>query len=157
MHDLNVSSNNASIFVYKKTISQIKPNTQIMSKPLEEIIDNIDHLILIYKDNFKILINEYNNYNDTIPIKLMNMAIEMCKSFNDKESDYNNKLLNIMLFMNHFPEKKYNKYEYIYSYIKKYKPHNLSLISLMLKKSHTSYYDKLMNDSIKNYIKWIID
>lgn len=158
MYDLNISSNNASIFVYKKTINQIKPdmNTHLITKPLEEIINNIDHLILIYKDNFELLINEYNNYNDTIPIKLMNMAIELCKTYNDNENDYNNKLLNIVLFMNHFPEEKNNKYEYIYLYIKNYKPHELSVISLMFKKSHTSYYEKLMNDSIKNYIKWII-
>ena len=155
IHDLNISSNNASIFVYKKTIDTIIPNSQVITKKLEEIIKNIDHSIVIYSDMFEILINEYNNYNSNIPEKLMNVAIEMCNN-NDNEIYYDTKLSNIILFMNHFPEEKNNKYEYIYLYVKKYKPHNLTLMGLLLKKAHHSYYDKLYNNNIKFYIKWLL-
>ena len=152
---MNISSNSASIFVYKKTIDKIKPNTQILSPPLAEIIKNVDRSILIYTNMFEILIKEYNNYNNNIPENLMNVSIELCNR-NNNEDDYYNKLKNVILFMNHFPEEKKYIFEYIYLYIKKYKTHDLTLIGLLYKKSHHSYDDKLFNTNVKLYIKWLL-
>jgi len=156
MDDLNVSSNNASIFVYKKTINDIIPNIQTITNELNQVINNIDYLMNIYKSSFEQLINEDISDISDISDKLMNMAIEICNTNNENENEFNNKLLNIILFMNHLPEEKKNKYDYLYFYIKKYKHHKLSLIDLLLKKSDITYNDKLMNYTIQKYIKWIM-
>lgn len=152
MYDLNVSSNSASLFVYKKTINHLFPEVK---EPADIIIKNVDYLLLLYKTLFDILIQgEYN------ALLLINIAIELCQN-NSDENLFRQEMTAFMLFVNHFPhdEKITNSNkigEHIYFYIKNFKQHtDLTLQCLCYKKMQPNYRDKL-NEIPKNFIKWLI-
>ena len=149
MNDLNVSSNSASLFVYKKTIHHLFPEP----KNHAAIIKNVEYLLLIYRSIFDILIQA--NYNPLIPSKLINIAMELCR--NSDETLFREEMTSVMLFINHFPHeyKILNSamiFEHIYLYIKKFKYRIVTLEQLCNKKIQPDYAIKLKEDS---YIKWL--
>ena len=179
--DLNVSSNSASIFVYKKTINTILfkevSNTTMQDTTMQDtmqIIKNLDYVVLVYRSIFDNLIKQsyiiknnhtYNenhtyNYSTHLITKLRNASLELCIN-NKDETNFLREITNVMLFMNHFadsnecltPEK---KYDYTYLYIKKYKHFNLTLEGLYYKKIQMDYNDKLEKYNINHYIKWLV-
>jgi hypothetical protein len=170
MHDLNISSVNASVFVVKKTISHITiNNSNNIDNDTVQKIKNFEHLLIIHRDMFELL--TMYGYNSNIPDKLITIAFDICMEFNDnnfelqtiKEERFTEQLSNIIIFINHFPE--HNKdlyqcehyiYDYIELYIKKYKHIYLSINQVYQKKISSDYYTRLENDTIKKYIKWLI-
>jgi hypothetical protein len=150
IHDLNVSSTTASLFVYNKTINTLSTTTTP-----RDGIKNLDCLLLIYRTIFELLLDEA--YNTEIPAKLINIAIELCRN-NTDEYKFRKELKNIMLFINHFPRSSGASsttiYDHIYIYIKKYKHYDLSLERLCQKKIHSAYDDKLKEP---NYTTWLLD
>jgi hypothetical protein len=156
--DLNVSSNNASLFVYKKTIPSllIEPKTTLKMR-------NVEELLRIYNRVFENLMKD--GYNYLIPTKLIKVAIEICRNTSD-EVNLHKKMNNVMLFINHFPEM--YMYDHIYLYIKKYMHRmdtdahahahahaDITLEKLCNKKAHYNYAEKL-NETPHNYIKWLL-
>ncbi len=153
LQDLNVSSNSASLFVYKKTIHHLFPDPNYQG----DTIKNVECLLLIYRFIFDILIQA--EYNPLIPTQLINTAMELCRN-NSDESLFRREMTSVMLFINHFPheDKILNSamvFEHIYFYIKKYKYKILSLEQLCNKKIQPDYADKLKGDSY-NFIKWLL-
>jgi hypothetical protein len=155
IHDLNVSSNNASLFVYKKTIHHLLPEP-INKHP---VIQNIDYLLLIYRSVMDhLLVNTVAHADDTMPLNLINVAIELCRD-NSDESCFKRELQTIIRFIEHFPPGK-NYYEHIYLFLKKYKhseyKHSeLAFDDLIQKKIDIKYADKL-KESADSYIKWLM-
>lgn len=169
--DLNVSSNSATIFVYKKTINHIlfetiKPESDADADTDNNIliIQNIDYLLLIYRSIFDKLIKtahcaEQYNINSHLCIKLIGIAKELCYN-NTDETIFQREISNVMLFINHFSD--YNNVitsekmiDYIYLYIKKYKHHHLSLDGLCHKKTHIDYNEYIKKENMNYYIKWL--
>ena len=153
LQDLNVSSNSASLFVYKKTIHHLFPDPNYPG----DTIKNVECLLLIYRSIFDILIQA--EYNPLIPTKLINIAMELCRN-NSDESLFCREMTSVMLFINHFPhqEKMFNSavvFEHIYFYIKKYKYKIVTLEQLCNKKIQPDYAIKLKGDSY-NFIKWLL-
>jgi hypothetical protein len=151
LYDLNVSSNNASLFVYKKTIANLLPRSPTKN---DITLQNITKLLRIYQHLFENLINMEAAYSSALPMKLMNVALEICLA-NKDEMLFQRELESLELFLNHFPPNTH-KYEYIYMYIKKYKKTVLTLESVCQKKAHPLYTDKLKTETPQNYIKWLI-
>jgi hypothetical protein len=157
MHDLNVSSNNASLFVYKKTINHLRPDAHVSDShvPSNDMLQkNVDYLLLLYRLIVDDLLK--NEYDSFIPTKLINISMELCRH-NSCEIIFQREMTNIMFFINHFPSTKQILYEYIYLYIKKYKQCELTLAQLCQKKIQPNYPDKLLNESVKMYIKWLLN
>jgi len=151
MYDLNVSSNNASLFVYKKTITHLLP----VSPAKNDItLKNITHLLRIYQHLFEQFITADPTYSEALPAKLINVAVEVCRD-NQDELLFQRKLESLELFLKHFPNNMAN-YEYIYLYVKKYKEAPLTNDGLCRKKAHPLYADKWKNESPQNYIKWLL-
>jgi hypothetical protein len=154
LYDLNVSSNSASLFVFKKTINFFFPEPK---QPADNVIRNVEYVLLLYRTIFDILIQA--EYNSLLPTKLINIALELCRNNND-ELLFHQEMKRIMLFVNHFPhqEKIYNSAmlgEHIYYYIKKAKTYKLTLERLCYKKTQPDYADKLKESPI-NFIKWLL-
>ena len=183
IHDLNISSVNAAVFVLKKTIAHItiNPNQNNNASPAPAPIDNttvkkiknFEHLLLIHRDIFELL--TIHEYNSTIPDKLLEIAFHIFMELSDnsngntsenqtkKEERLTEQLSNIIIFINHFPEHdkelyKYERYlyDYIQLYVKKYKHIHLSIEQVYQKKITPEYLVRLHNDPIKKYIKWLI-
>lgn len=159
LYDLNISSNNASLFAYKKTIYML-PKTRVESID-KNIIKSVDLLLLIYRRLFDILLLG-NIYDSRIPSKLINIAMELCRT-NQGETFFQGEIQNSLLFLNHFaPHEqivnifKETIYDYIYIYIKLYKHHSLTLNGLCQKKIQSNYEEKLKESSATNYIQWLL-
>jgi len=148
LYDLNVSSNNASLFVYKKTIANLLPTSP--AKP-DITLQNMTKLLRIYQQLFEHLIQIDLV---TLQAKLINIAIEICRH-NQDETLFQRELDCLELFFKHFPVNT-PKYEYIYLYVKKYKNSELTLESLCRKKADPLYADKWKSESPQNYIKWLL-
>jgi hypothetical protein len=176
MHDLNISSVNATTFTIKKTISYITINNKNTEEENTEeentykTIKNLNKLTLLYRDIFNYLI--HNGFSSVIIVQLTNIAIGMC-SYGDLDIEYDENKMNedimetqinnIMIFINHFPQINNNKFfynkhihEYIRIYVKKYKHIKISLDGLYLKKINKNFENMLYNQSVTNYIKWLI-
>ena len=151
LYDLNVSSNNASLFVYKKTIADLLP---VSSAKNNLTLQNITKLLRIYQALFEHLIQTESAYSAELPKKLIEVAIELCRH-NQDEMIFQHELECLELFLNHFPSNAH-KYDYIYMYVKKYKKEELTLNRLCLKKSHPLYADKWKTETPQNYIKWLL-
>ena len=152
MHDLNVSSNSASLFVYKKTIDHLLLDTPTSINDIQ-IKRNVDYVLLIYRLIVDDLLK--NEYDSFIPTKLINISMELCRN-NTCEMIFRREMTNIIVFINHFPSTKQILYEYIYSYIKKYKQNDLTLEQICQKKIHPNYANKLLNEPANTYIKWLL-
>jgi hypothetical protein len=148
MHDLNVSSNNASLFVYKKTIYHLQPETR-ESCPSKK---NVDYLLLLYRSIFDHLL-EADIVPAEIPEKMLKAAMALSRHTGD-ETLFTQELNNVLLFIQHFPLGK-NYYDAIYLYLKKYKHRTLTLADLCQKKIQPNYSAKL-NEPAANYIKWLL-
>lgn len=175
MNDLNISSVNATTFTIKKTISYITINDENIDDEniddeIVKSISNFKKLTILYKDIFNYLIHD--GFSSIIIVQLTNIAISICNFDHLDIENYENKInedimetqiVNIMLFINHFPEINRNKfvyykhiYEYIRLYVKKYKHINITLDRLYQKKLNKNYENMLYNQSVINYIKWLI-
>ena len=100
MEDLNISSNSASIFVYKKTIgdTQITLNTPLsLTDGERDFLQNIESLILIYRELFDLLAN--NPVNEIIS-KLEHFFTKLCMNHTD-EKEFQKYILNALVFINH--------------------------------------------------------
>ena len=168
LFDLNLTSNNASIFVYKKTILMLNFETKMQNDTNKNILKNIEILIQIYKNIFEILIETHKNDINTVINKITSIANDLCDhTANATDSDHNNifeneteykkELNNISLFINHLRlNKKIDIYEYIKLYIKKYKKCNLTDKSIIIKTANNDYNNILETLNINKYIKWLI-
>ena len=170
MYDLNVSSNAASLFVYKKTIqhlltkSDTKNEVQKNEVLKNEVLKNVDYVLLLYRTILDMLLPCYMllpcHTHKLLPLHLLAIAFELCQN-NTTEATFKQELLNVLLFINHFPAaagtstERANRYDYIHLYVKKYKHRELTLAELCQKKAHPSYADKLKNETPNNYIKWL--
>jgi hypothetical protein len=98
MQDLNISSNSASIFVYKKTISdlQIVYKTDLNDNE-RDFLQNIESLILIYRELFDLLAHKPVN---EIIIKLEDFFTKLCMNHTD-ETKFKKYILNTLVFINH--------------------------------------------------------
>jgi len=182
MNDINISSVNATVFVFKKTIAHITMNDlqpkngSTIDDTTVKKIKNFEHLLIIHRDMFEIL--TLDGYNSMIPDKLMEFAFDIYidANNNDNNNDNNNteiinkreerfteQLSNIIMFINHFPDHtteldKCNQYiyRYIQVYVKYYKHLPLTIEHIYQKKIRPDYYVRLHNEPIKKYIKWLI-
>lgn len=160
--DLDIYANIASVFVYKKTIPTTQLNGEVALSATKEdllVIKNVEELIYIYKKVLDILIEK--NYSNAIPDQLMNISIELCTNANSAtnaygEPDFQRDLQNVIDFIHHFPSSKKNLYDYIFLFIKKYKEHPINLSKVLLKRMHSSYKERLNDENINNYIKWLL-
>ena len=157
LHDLNVSSNTASLFVYKKTIQDLVPETQQKTK---ENMKNLDTLLLIYRRLVDCMMEDYDDYTSLIQTQFINIAVELCRN-NTDEKIFSVELSSLLLYLIHIQtdyalyEPTFMLYDYIYLYIKKYKHSRLTLEGLCKKKIHPDYADKLQ-EPVNNYIKWLV-
>lgn len=175
IHDLNISSVNASVFVLKKTIAHITINANNNSSNIDnntiKKIKNFEHLLIIHRDIFEILTK--HGYNSMIPDKLIEFAFDIYIDINNKDNDkesLNNheerlteQLSNIILFINHFTDddkylykSEHYIFNYVQVYVKYYKHIPLTIENIYKKKIRSDYYLRLHNDPIKKYIKWLI-
>ena len=162
--DLDVSSNIASIFVYKKTIHKIPPERDLSMTATEEdltIIKNVEDLIQIYKQLAEFIIDK--QYDQIVP----EQAMELCKPCtsacacvsssvsSSTEKEYHAELTSIIAFISHFPVGT-KIYDYAYLYVKKYKHIQITFYDLLMKRAQPVYQDKLNDKVINNYIKWLL-
>lgn len=174
LFDLNLTSNNASIFVYKKTILMLNFETKTQNDYNKNILKNIETLIEIYKNIFEILIETHKNDINTVINKITSIAHDLCDhtdtdtdtdtdttdhtNIYESEIEYKKELNNISLFINHIRlNKKIDIYEYIKLYIKKYKKCTLTDKSIIIKTANNDYNNILETLNINKYIKWLID
>jgi hypothetical protein len=181
IHDINISSVNAAVFVLKKTIAHITTN-DLQNKNASTVDDttvkkikNFEHLLIIHRDIFEIL--TMYGYNSMIPDKLMEFAFDIYIDAikNDNNNDNNTEIINkdeerlteqlsnIIIFINHFTEgdKELHQsenyiYDYIQLYVKYYKHIPITIEQIYQKKIRPDYYLRLHNNPIKKYIKWLI-
>ena len=165
LHDLNISSNSASIFVYKKTIGLVEVSQMNNTgEAKRDLIHSIEKLILIHRQIFDLLINSKKNMNELIE-KLTDALKGLCahpesasseSASSDSadpesasEKSFQHHLDNILVFIKQIisdNELDMNaKYELIHLYInnKEKEPHTLSVTSLCKKKAHPEYYQRL--------------
>jgi len=168
LHDLNISSNSASIFVYKKTIGLVEVSQMNNTgEAKKDLINSIEKLILIHRQIFDMLINSSKNTNEVVE-KLTEVLKGLCTgpdstgpdstgpdSTSEKASQHH--LDNILVFIKHIisdNELDINaKYELIHLYInnKEKEQHTLSVESLCKKKAHPEYYQRLE----KRNMRWL--
>jgi len=150
LHDLNISSNSASIFVYKKTIGLVEVSQMNNAgEAKRDLIHSIEKLILIHRQIFDLLINSSKNMNELIE-KLTDALKGLCAD-PDSASEilFQHHLDNILVFIKQIisdNELDMNaKYELIHLYInnKEKELHTLSVTSLCKKKAHPEYYQRL--------------
>jgi hypothetical protein len=148
LHDLNISSNSASIFVYKKTIGMIEVSQMNNTgEAKSDLIHSIEKLILIHRQIFDLLINSSKNMNEVVE-KLTEALKGLCADPDStSEKAFQHHLDNILVFIKHIisdNELDINaKYELIHLYINDKEPHTLSIASLCKKKAHPEYYERL--------------
>jgi hypothetical protein len=134
LHDLNVSSNSASIFVYKKTIGAMEVSQiHITDTNQRDLLNNIEQLTLIHRLLFNFLLGKKNITVNEVIEKLIEALKELGTSISassDKstiicEKVFQKHLANIILFIRHTTSDKEldinAKYELIHLYIKNYK------------------------------------
>ena len=170
MDDLNVSSNTASLFVYKKTIQHLPPDNNKKNEMLKnevlknevlknEVLKNVDYVLLIYRNIADMLMpsNMFTSCNKhmplDMPIYLLSIAFELCQN-NTTEETFRADLTNVMFFIHHFSTATAMNtvplHEYIQLYVKKYRHCELTVAELCQKKAHPSYADKLKNETAAN-------
>ena len=146
MYDLNVSSNSASLFLYKKAVENIDEHS--LHNPLQrDVVINLNNLILIYKTLTELhaIIEEDKN-------KQLNSVMQELISTIKTEQELQPILERVILFINNN-----NKYDYIQHYIKKYKYHPFTL-QLFFEKKSTYEYEKIFNSNdADKYIKWLLN
>jgi len=152
MYDLNVSSNSASIFIYKKATEETDkyPKENDLGR---DFYINIDKLTDIYKSLFELV--DFNELNE-LSVKELNMkeisntVVELSTNITS-EIELNIILDSVILFMSHNKE-----YEYIKIYIKKYKHYPLTIPLLWEKKMKKEYESLFHADDADKYIKWLL-
>jgi len=146
MYDLNVSSNSASLFLYKKAVENIDEHS--LHIPLQrDVVINLNNLILIYKTltELQAIIEEDKN-------KQLNSVMQELISKIKTEQELQPILERVILFINNN-----NKYDYIQHYIKKYKYQPFTL-QLFFEKKSTYEYEKIFNSNdADKYIKWLLN
>lgn len=142
MQDLSISSNSASIFVYKKTIGEMIVTLSENSSDTERyFLSNIKKLQFIYQSLL--------NLKESIPI-VAPFFNELCKDYTDEKS-FNEVLSNIIILFTHLLSENMDikiLYHIINIYIKNFKYHPLSVVDLCKKKTQTDYNEKLHNNNI---------
>jgi hypothetical protein len=167
MYDLNVSSNTAALFVYKKTISQVLPEIAP-----SDMLKNVADLLLIYRTIVDVLLQDAEGYDSLIPSKLSSIAHDLCAHdlcahdlcahdlcAHDLCADeviFRQELVNVKLFIDHMAQDHKGREIYISLYIKKYKHRKLTLEGLCHKKADPNYTNKRRHDTVDNYIKWLL-
>lgn len=167
MYDLNLSSNSASIFLYKKMSEEIEQYTHDNAAEESVILKydfckNIENLINIYKILFESMVMEYSPSN--ITARLNEIMVELCagasaaeaQSAAALEENFHMVLENVKIFINHFSAINTNNFVYIKTYIQKYKEHSLTIIDLYKKKTEREYETILNEGNANKYIKWLI-
>jgi len=146
MYDLNVSSNIASLFLYKKAVENISQHSLFM--PIErDVFINLDNLILIYKS----LIELYTIMEEELN-KQLNSVMQELLSKITTEQELQSILEKVILFINNN-----NKYDYIQHYIKKYIHQPFTLELFREKKSAYEYENFFNSNDADKYIKWLLN
>ena len=148
MQDLNISSNSASIFVYKKTIGEmIVTLSENINDTQRDFLSNMKKLQFLYRSLFDLVEEE----------TILNFApffSELCKGYTD-EKVFKGVLSNVIILLTHLMRENMdiNKlYDIIQIYIKNFKYHTLTVASLCKKRNQADYREKLQN----NNIKWLV-
>ena len=146
MYDLNVSSNSASLFLYKKAVENI--SEQSLDIPLQrDVVINLNNLITIYKS----LIELHPILEEDLNKKLNSVMQELTLKITT-EQELQPILERVILFINNN-----NKYDYIQHYIKKYK-HQPFTLQLFFEKKSAYDYEKIFNSNdAAKYIKWLLN
>jgi hypothetical protein len=146
MYDLNVSSNSASLFLYKKAVENISEHS--LDIPIQrDVAINLSNLITIYKS----LIELYTITEEALNKKLNSLMQELTLKITT-EQELQSILERVILFINNN-----NKYEYIQHYIKKYK-HQPFTLQLFFEKKSAYEYEKIFNSNdADKYIKWLLN
>jgi len=151
MQDLNISSNSASLFVYKKTIGDMAVSlVETINDTQRDFVDNIKSLQNIYR----LLFDLTAVLNLTEPIsKITPFLIALCNDYSD-EHQFKEVLANVKLLLTHLLNTNTQKiYDLLLLYIKHYKHHPITLAGLCAKKTMAEYDEKLK----ENNIKWLIN
>jgi hypothetical protein len=184
MYDLNLSSNSASIFLYKKMSEEIEQytddNAATQGSAMEEsgilkydFCKNIENLINIYKILFESMVMEYSPSNITARLNEIMVGASAAgasaagasaagtqsaaqESAAALEANFHMVLENVKIFINHFSAINTNNFVYIKTYIQKYKEHSLTIIDLYKKKTEREYETILNEGNANKYIKWLI-
>jgi len=174
LHDLNVSSNSASIFVYKKTIGAMElSQIHAADTSQRDLLNNIEQLTLIHR----LLFNFLFTIKDITVNEVIEKLIEALKELGTSEAGtsikgtseagtsikgtsicekvFQNHLANIILFIRHITSDKEldinAKYDMIHLYIKNYKKepeHTFTVASLCKKKGVCSPRPPLLRKSV---------
>ena len=146
MYDLNVSSNSASLFLYKKAVENISEHS--LDIPIQrDVAINLSNLITIYKS----LIELYTITEEALNKKLNSVMQELTLKITT-EQELQPILERVILFINNN-----NKYDYIQHYIKKYK-HQPFTLQLFFEKKSAYDYEKIFNSNdAAKYIKWLLN
>ena len=146
MYDLNVSSNSASLFLYKKAVENISEHS--LDIPIQrDVAINLSNLITIYKS----LIELYTITEEALNKKLNSVMQELTLKITT-EQELQPILERVILFINNN-----NKYDYIQHYIKKYK-HQPFTLQLFFEKKSAYEYEKIFNSNdADKYIKWLLN
>ena len=158
LNDLNISSISASVFVYNKTINEIKNNENNVEQEQRYFLSNCTKLVELYRIIIDLFIYNDMEIKETIK-KTTNCINQMCKNGSD-EKTLDTVLTNVSVFLHHLLEENsiYNKiniYDIILVYLKKYKEVKLSVEGLCKKKALSNdYYDLKTNAA--SYIKWLV-
>lgn len=161
-HDLNLTANSASLFVYKKTIYEFNKIESENKLESETIINNLEQLIMLYRTLFNVFMIDYNKNMDDITFKLINIFTELINQKNmNNEETLSKTIKNINLFIEHFPKytdksKNIYMYNYLYLFIVNHKQKDIHIESILNKKITLEYEEGLYCWSINKYIKWLI-
>ena len=164
MYDLNVSSNSASLFLYKKAVENISEHS--LHIPIQrDVVINLNNLITIYKSLIELHINSAMQESNSAmqesnsAMQESNSAMQELTSVMQEltstiktEQELQPILERVILFINNN-----NKYDYIQHYIKKYK-HQPFTLQLFFEKKSAYDYEKIFNSNdAAKYIKWLLN
>jgi hypothetical protein len=163
MYDLNLSSNSASIFVYKKTIWGLK-NAAAKEETTVQVLENAKQLILTYRSIVDLFIQDIANIispaNTISPANIISKTTELAQGLNANVCDtaaYHAELVNVNFFIKHITSHMHIKsYDYIYLFLTKYKHCRLTPENLLGKKAHVEYNERLNQWPINKFIKWLV-
>ena len=158
MYDLNLSSNSASLFVYKKTIWGL--HKQEENYPVQEhqtMIDNVNQLILIYRSIVDLFIPKpvlplvsVLSGLPLVPIEsIVNKTTDIANALYTTEADTKSRyeqLVNVNFFI-----KNIKRYDCIYLLLTKYKHFHITYEHMLSKKADM---DRFNDWPVNKVMKW---
>ena len=163
---LNLTSHDATMFIYKKTLFEIDDDYKkkfVQTPEMSTLFAKLTFIANINKDLIKYSVNKFNIYDhslifDTCYTQIMGHIIHICLS--------NDNAYNILTVIENFIHNLYNKqYDYnkfnqlIFHFIKKLiKIDNIDHINILISKKflHTEFDNKSIELTHIKFITWIL-